>query len=79
MSQPVVIGFVVKMQWKEGAEQKERTRDKIVSRLFSSRGAADIFKEAAEKNERVNPTPNKRDVKFFVTNDIGVDNLPQGI
>lgn len=72
---PVTIGFIVRKRWKEG----ERTREKTVSTLFSSMGAANAFRELAEKSYAEKPIEGEANVEFYATNDIGSDNLPAGL
>lgn len=67
----VTIGWVVKKSWKEG----NKTKEKVVSRLFHAEGAAAVFRTVAEKSHV--SREGETDVRYYVSNDIGFDDLPE--
>lgn len=75
----VVLGFVVRKQWKEEIGGKVRRREKTISPVFTVRAAAEKFRELAEKDARENPVRGQTDVRFFVVGDMGDDGLPPGV
>jgi hypothetical protein len=83
---PVTHGWVVKKAWKtEGKDPRDRAKtiliqhDKVISKRFYSPGAANSFREVAEKTYRDMPAEitkdGETDVQFYVTEDTGYDDI----
>ena len=83
---PVTHGWVVKKAWKtEHRDPKDhskrmiREHDKVISKRFYSRDAANIFRSCAENTYKRMPEEISKDgelqVEFFVTEDEGFDDI----
>lgn len=71
---PVVLGFVVKKRY---VDSSGKEREKEVSRRFTSRSAADVFRSIAEMS--CLPVDGQTNVVFYTTEDNGLDDIPEGV
>jgi len=69
----VTIGFVVKRRYRKEQGGRQRRYESRVSQRFMSRAAAEDFRNLAERVHE--PQEGELDVRYFVTNDIGVDGI----
>lgn len=71
---PVVLGFVVKKSY---VDSTGKERQKQISRRFTSRNAADIFRGISEKSYV--PIDGHTNVVFYTTEDNGFDDIPANV